>query len=83
MPRSIEGVFVELKYLGRDIASCLEPIGTKTGIFEDLDAMVNAIVAMLKPDDQILAMSNGGFGGVHGKILAKLAQREMGRSDPQ
>ena len=78
MPRSIEGVFVYLKHLGWDDASCLEPIGTKTGIFEDLDAMVNAIVAMLKPDDQILAMSNGGFGGVHGKILARLAEREMG-----
>ena len=72
-----------MKHLGRDVANCLEPIGTKTGVFEDLDAMVNAIVAMSKPGDQILAMSNGGFGGVHGKILAKLAQREMGRSDPQ
>ena len=51
MPRSIEGVFVYLKHLGRDIASCLELIGTKTGIFEDLDAMVNAIVAMSKPGD--------------------------------
>ena len=46
-------------------------------MFEDLDAMVNAIVVMSQPGDQILVMSNGGFGGVHGKILAALAQREM------
>jgi UDP-N-acetylmuramate: L-alanyl-gamma-D-glutamyl-meso-diaminopimelate ligase len=70
-------VFVYAKNLGWDVAKSLEPIGTKTGVFEDLDAMVNAIVAMSKPGDQILVMSNGGFGGVHGKILAKLAERAM------
>ena len=70
-------VFVYAKNLGWDVAKALEPIGTKTGVFEDLDAMVKAIVLMSKPGDQILVMSNGGFGGVHGKILAALAQREM------
>lgn len=70
-------VFVYSKNLGWDVAKCLEPIGTKTGVFEDLDAMVTAIVVMSKPGDQILVMSNGAFGGVHGKILAKLAERAM------
>ena len=57
-------VFVYAKNLGWDVAKALEPIGTKTGVFEDLDAMVKAIVLMSKPRDQILVMSNGGFGGV-------------------
>ena len=70
-------VFVYAKDLGWDVAKALEPIGTKSGVFEDLDAMVKAIVLMSKPGDQILVMSNGGFGGVHGKILAGLAEREM------
>ena len=70
-------VFVYAKDLGWDVAATLEPIGTKTGVFEDLDAMVNAIVVMSQPGDQILVMSNGGFGGVHGKILASLAAKEM------
>ena len=70
-------VFVYAKDLGWDVAATLEPIGTKTGVFEDLDAMVNAIVVMSQPGDQILVMSNGGFGGVHGKILAGLAAKEM------
>ena len=70
-------VFVYAKNLGWDVAKALEPIGTKTGVFEDLDAMVKAIVLISKPGDQILVMSNGGFGDVHGKILAALAQREM------
>jgi UDP-N-acetylmuramate: L-alanyl-gamma-D-glutamyl-meso-diaminopimelate ligase len=72
-----DAVFVYSKKLGWDVAKALEPIGTKTGVFEDLDAMVNAIVVMSRPGDQILVMSNGGFGGVHGKILARLAEREM------
>jgi UDP-N-acetylmuramate: L-alanyl-gamma-D-glutamyl-meso-diaminopimelate ligase len=72
-------VFVYANNLGWDVAKALESIGTKTGVFEDLEAMINAIVVMSKSGDQILVMSNGGFGGVHGKILARLAEREMRR----
>ena len=70
-------VFVYAKDLGWDVAKSLESIGTKTGVFEDIKAMVNAIVVMSNSGDQILVMSNGGFGGVHGKILAGLAARDM------
>jgi UDP-N-acetylmuramate: L-alanyl-gamma-D-glutamyl-meso-diaminopimelate ligase len=70
-------VFVYDSHLGWDVAKAFEPIGTKTGVFQDLDAMVQTIVSMAKPRDHILVMSNGGFGGVHGKLLAKLAEREM------
>jgi UDP-N-acetylmuramate: L-alanyl-gamma-D-glutamyl-meso-diaminopimelate ligase len=70
-------VFVYAKNLGWDVGGAFAPIGSKTGIFDDLDAMVDAIVVIAKPGDHILVMSNGGFGGVHGKILAKLAEREM------
>ena len=70
-------VFVYDNNLGWDVAKAFEPIGTKTGIFTDLNAMIDAILVMARSGDQILVMSNGGFGGVHGKILAKLAEREM------
>ena len=70
-------VFVYANHLGWDVARAFEPIGTKTGIFENLDAMVEAIVVMSKPGDHILVMSNGGFGGVHGKILGMLAAQKM------
>ena len=74
---SADVVFVYANKLGWDVAKAFESIGTKTGIFENLDAMIDAIVVMSTPGDQVLVMSNGGFGGVHGKILAKLAEREM------
>jgi UDP-N-acetylmuramate: L-alanyl-gamma-D-glutamyl-meso-diaminopimelate ligase len=70
-------VFVYANNLGWDVAKAFEPIGTRAGIFGDLEAMVDAIIAVSKPGDHVLAMSNGGFGGVHGKILARLAQKVM------
>jgi UDP-N-acetylmuramate: L-alanyl-gamma-D-glutamyl-meso-diaminopimelate ligase len=74
-------VFIYANNLGWDVAKVFEQdkesAGTKTGVFEDLDAMVKTIVEMSKSGDHILVMSNGGFGGVHGKLLAKLAERQM------
>jgi UDP-N-acetylmuramate: L-alanyl-gamma-D-glutamyl-meso-diaminopimelate ligase len=39
----------------------------------DVDALVRAIVADAQAGDQIVVMSNGGFGGIHGKLLAALS----------
>jgi UDP-N-acetylmuramate: L-alanyl-gamma-D-glutamyl-meso-diaminopimelate ligase len=41
---------------------------------DDLDGLVKRVVAAAQPGDQILVMSNGGFGGIHGKLLAQLSQ---------
>jgi UDP-N-acetylmuramate: L-alanyl-gamma-D-glutamyl-meso-diaminopimelate ligase len=74
-------VFVYANNLGWDVAKTFEAsntnAGTKTGIFNDLDAIVKTISEMAKSGDHILVMSNGGFGGVHGKILHALAMRVM------
>ena len=59
--------------LGWDVAEALSPIGDKTVVSDDLDLLVTLIVAAAKPGDQVLVMSNGGFGGIHGKLLAALA----------
>ena len=59
--------------LGWDLAQALSPLGSKARAFEQLDKLVAAIVAAARPGDQILVMSNGGFGGVHQKILDALA----------
>ncbi|WP_300174698.1 UDP-N-acetylmuramate:L-alanyl-gamma-D-glutamyl-meso-diaminopimelate ligase [uncultured Aliivibrio sp.] len=49
---------------------CSQPAYTHNNI----DAFVDMIVAEAKPSDQILVMSNGGFEGIHGKLLEKLNQ---------
>jgi UDP-N-acetylmuramate: L-alanyl-gamma-D-glutamyl-meso-diaminopimelate ligase len=60
--------------LGWNLGEALAPLGAKARAFDNLDVMVEAIVRLARPGDRILAMSNGGFGGVHQKILDKLAQ---------
>jgi UDP-N-acetylmuramate: L-alanyl-gamma-D-glutamyl-meso-diaminopimelate ligase len=59
--------------LGWDAKAALQPIAHKAQTFDDLQAMVNAIAQIAKSGDHILVMSNGGFGGVHQKILDSVA----------
>jgi len=58
--------------LGWDAAEALRPIAQKSQTFDDLAQLVKSIVGHAKPSDHILVMSNGGFGGVHQKILEAL-----------
>jgi UDP-N-acetylmuramate: L-alanyl-gamma-D-glutamyl-meso-diaminopimelate ligase len=55
--------------LGWDLAAALSPLGEKAQTFDDLSALVAAVGAAAKPGDFVLVMSNGGFGGVHQKLL--------------
>jgi UDP-N-acetylmuramate: L-alanyl-gamma-D-glutamyl-meso-diaminopimelate ligase len=55
--------------LGWDAAEALLSIKDKASVYEDLNAMVAAIAKTVKAGDYVLVMSNGGFGGVHQKIL--------------
>ncbi|WP_137938801.1 UDP-N-acetylmuramate:L-alanyl-gamma-D-glutamyl-meso-diaminopimelate ligase [Chitinivorax sp. B] len=61
--------------LGWDVASALAPMGARAATFDELDALVTAVVAVARPGDHVLVMSNGGFGGVHSKLLAALKDR--------
>jgi UDP-N-acetylmuramate: L-alanyl-gamma-D-glutamyl-meso-diaminopimelate ligase len=60
--------------LGWNLGEALAPLGDKARAFDDLGKLVQAIAAAAKPGDQVLVMSNGGFGGVHQKILDALAK---------
>ncbi|MCJ8269813.1 MAG: UDP-N-acetylmuramate:L-alanyl-gamma-D-glutamyl-meso-diaminopimelate ligase, partial [Psychrosphaera sp.] len=42
-------------------------------VFGDIDKIVDQVVEQSRPDDHILVMSNGGFGGIHDKLLSALA----------
>ena len=63
--------------LGWDLQEVLLPLNAqeqaKAQAFDDLEALVKAVVNEAKPGDHILVMSNGGFGGVHQKILQAIA----------
>ena len=59
--------------LGWDAVEALKPITSKAQTFDNLENLVTAIAKVAKSGDHILVMSNGGFGGVHQKILDALA----------
>ena len=58
--------------LGWDLAEALQPLGKKAVSFDNLEAVVNQVCAQAQAGDHILVMSNGGFGGIHQKIVNKL-----------
>ena len=62
--------------LGWDLNEVLSSLNAKqlnkAKAFDELDALVLAVAEEAKPGDHILVMSNGGFGGVHQKILKAL-----------
>ncbi len=58
--------------LGWDLKESLSPLGTKAQAFDDLNQLMVAVKQAAKPGDHILVMSNGGFGGVHRKLLELL-----------
>lgn len=58
--------------LGWNPAEALAPLGERATTLDDLDALVEAICAAARPGDHVLVMSNGGFGGIHQKLLDRL-----------
>jgi len=75
LPESLaaaDRVFCYAHNLGWDAAEALAPLGDKASAHEDFAQLVTAIAAAARPGDHVLVMSNGGFNGIHGKILAAL-----------
>lgn len=50
------------------------PLKDKAECCDDFNQLTQKILTIAKPGDQILVMSNGGFGGIHEKLLAALQQ---------
>lgn len=61
--------------LGWDAAAALAPLGERARVEPDFERLVAAIVAEARAGDTILVMSNGGFGGIHQRLLEALAGR--------
>ena len=59
--------------LGWDAAAALAPLGERAQVADDVGRLVDAVVATARPGDRIVVMSNGGFSGIHGRLLEALA----------
>jgi UDP-N-acetylmuramate: L-alanyl-gamma-D-glutamyl-meso-diaminopimelate ligase len=83
MAKSLAGadlVFCYARELGWDAAHTLAPLGNRASTFQEIGPMVESILQVVKPGDHVLVMSNGGFGGVHGKLLDALSAAASSRA---
>jgi UDP-N-acetylmuramate: L-alanyl-gamma-D-glutamyl-meso-diaminopimelate ligase len=55
-----------------DAAVALAPMGTRAQVAGNIDELVAQVKTAARPGDHLLCMSNGGFGGIHAKLLAML-----------
>ena len=58
-----------------DAHEALRVMGDKAQVTDNIDALVKQVMAHAKAGDHLLCMSNGGFGGIHDKLLNALKQR--------
>jgi UDP-N-acetylmuramate: L-alanyl-gamma-D-glutamyl-meso-diaminopimelate ligase len=72
--READASFCYAANLGWDAAAALAPLGDRAQVHANLSELIDAIARAAKPGDRIVMMSNGGFGGIHDKLLARLAR---------
>ncbi len=72
--KNADQVFCYSANLGWDAAASLALLGSKAIVKDELNSLIEDIAAAAQPGDQILVMSNGGFGGIHEKLLQRLTQ---------
>jgi UDP-N-acetylmuramate: L-alanyl-gamma-D-glutamyl-meso-diaminopimelate ligase len=58
--------------LGWDVGAVAQALGQRARVRRDIDALATDLSRATRAGDHVLIMSNGGFGGLHGKLLAAL-----------
>jgi UDP-N-acetylmuramate: L-alanyl-gamma-D-glutamyl-meso-diaminopimelate ligase len=65
-------VFCHSGGLGWDPREPLAVMGKRAQVADSIDELLNQVMQAVQPGDTIVCMSNGGFGGIHGKLLTAL-----------
>jgi UDP-N-acetylmuramate: L-alanyl-gamma-D-glutamyl-meso-diaminopimelate ligase len=60
--------------LGWDAGAIVQSLGGKAHLATSLDELLQGLLANSREGDQVLIMSNGGFGGLHGRLLEALSR---------
>ena len=53
----------------------MAPLGLRAHVADDLEQLLQGLTHTLRRGDHALIMSNGGFGGLHTRLLESLAAR--------
>jgi UDP-N-acetylmuramate: L-alanyl-gamma-D-glutamyl-meso-diaminopimelate ligase len=68
--------FLKSPDMGWDLPGAVAKLGARASFAASVDDLVKGLTADCRPGDHILVMSNGGFGGLHEKLLAALKARQ-------
>ncbi len=71
--RDADATYCYAANLGWDAREALAPMGERAIVEDDLAQLIARIARDAQAGDHILVMSNGGFGGIHGKLLSALS----------
>ena len=77
LPWSLENAdlaFCHTSGLDWDATEILAPLGQRAQVAPDIASLIEQVLQAAHPGDHVVCMSNGGFGGIHAKLLAQLAQ---------
>jgi UDP-N-acetylmuramate: L-alanyl-gamma-D-glutamyl-meso-diaminopimelate ligase len=78
LPQALAGAdraHCHARALGWDARAVLAPLGDRAQVHDDVDTLLAALLREAQPGDHLLLMSNGGFGGLHRRLLAELERR--------
>lgn len=73
--KSADLAFCHSGGLDWDAAEALAPMGSRAQVLDSIDALVAQVSQAARGGDHIVCMSNGGFGGVHAKLLNSLQKK--------
>ena len=77
LPQSLSSAdlsFCHTQGLDWNAADALAPMGERAMCANTIESLIELVSAHTRPGDHIVCMSNGGFGGIHAKLLSRLAQ---------
>jgi UDP-N-acetylmuramate: L-alanyl-gamma-D-glutamyl-meso-diaminopimelate ligase len=60
--------------LGWDAPAALAEMGARAVVCDTVEALARRVAAQSQPGDHIVCMSNGGFGGIHARLIALLGE---------
>jgi UDP-N-acetylmuramate: L-alanyl-gamma-D-glutamyl-meso-diaminopimelate ligase len=78
LPWSLEQAALAFCHAGGldwDARAALAPMGARAQVADNIDQLLAQVLADARPGDHLLCMSNGGFGGIHARLLEALQAR--------
>ena len=75
LPWSVEQADLAFCHAGGldwDARAALAPMGQRAQVADNIDELLAQVMAAIRPGDHLVCMSNGGFGGIHARLLDAL-----------